>query len=1102
MPVQNHPMIGRFAMLFRRFLPISLIVFFSTAQAQKQISNSSAGIVGKVVTAYDTLTKQYTNTTAMHYQLGYFAGMQCIGDIDKDGEDDYAIASWTDDYNTANRSTYSYDNGMVYVFFGRADSNYWQQANIKNLPVEEKADMVLCHSGGWTGWYLSGLGDVNGDKIDDFAISASADYWDVNKPSGRVFILFGKAKRGDWHLEDTVHSNTTIYGLPIGKPRHYKYKNLKIADGGIADYEFRGRNGHADRFGRNVSNAGDIDGDGANDLLIGASGWTDDTINNRKGKVYIVRGMKGNNTVNWGSSKEIVIDNVSNTTVPYISYRSSKDFEMLGYGLAGLGDMNMDGIDDVLFGGDNSDNGVHSSDGLPQNYKVGTDTFWVSYRDNNPGNGEISSYNLGKAYMVFGRDSFFKDWDTRKNQATTDSAHVTFISGYKLETDLGKKYRWSNGIGTILARGGYLCKNPNYNPAAIISPQNPYLLNSLMLSEPFHDVDNAFGRASNYGKAYVFFAKPSWASVYDFSSPASPGTWQYFSLINYGQIIPRNNNDTLLPRATGMGLQGVGDVNADGYEDVVIASHYDDNPNDTAVTLVLGTKDINTFYNNNSDIRVRDVLLGPGSDLKNQLKVYVGNKTESYPIVNGNTDTILLTGLGMPSKPGDINGDGLLDLVFTDYQHNPDNTQQAEMAGKAYIDLQRKKEYDLWAKDDVQDNGAEPRPPGLHWNVFESPDITHRVNFVPAGGFNTSPALVPGNGPFDSLAFENPDPKNVSAPLDTNNHAFVRIRNRGSEPSPANQYKVCLYWTLAQAGGEQWPRAWTGNQTDSFALCTDTNQKYLRPIGGFIGSYTLPAISGSSSLCIDFPWSPPAPNRYASRAQDSCKRLDVCLLARIVKADADNSPQYPRIKAETGLAFDDVEHLATQVRQNNKVVTRNLVVVDKAQNGTVEKTGAIRWIAFENEYAFDVHTVVYIRQSLTYDNLFSLGNNSFYTLGLPDVIYNLWAGNGRLGHQVADMYDTDSLGLHLIKIYGSDARLEGVVIPSGQLFRAVLAYQIDGEYTLPEDFDFEAKLSLGLQADTNHPAFTDDIKYSNYEQFDSYWLQLGGINYNLHLKQQ
>jgi hypothetical protein len=111
---------------------------------------------------------------------------------------------------------------------------------------------------GYTGWSVA-VGDVNGDGIGDLIIGA----YGVNANSGAVYVVFGKS--GGWSSTPTTLDSTFLNGT-----------------NGI---ELDGANGEAAGF---CVAAGDLNGDGIADIIIGAP---DTTINGvTTGAVYVYFG--------------------------------------------------------------------------------------------------------------------------------------------------------------------------------------------------------------------------------------------------------------------------------------------------------------------------------------------------------------------------------------------------------------------------------------------------------------------------------------------------------------------------------------------------------------------------------------------------------------------------------------------------------------------------------------------------------------------------------------------------------------------------------------------------------------------------------------------
>ncbi|MCP4870258.1 MAG: hypothetical protein GY898_16250, partial [Proteobacteria bacterium] len=148
------------------------------------------------------------------------------GDVDGDGLDDLLIGvAWNDDGGS--------NAGKTYLFFGSTVA----AGGPFNLSL---ADAFFVGPGGdRSGVSVASAGDVDGDGLDDLLIGA---YWndDGGSDAGKTYLFFGS----------TVASGGSF-------------------DLSLADASFVGENAD-DHSGVSVASAGDVDGDGLVDLLIGA----------------------------------------------------------------------------------------------------------------------------------------------------------------------------------------------------------------------------------------------------------------------------------------------------------------------------------------------------------------------------------------------------------------------------------------------------------------------------------------------------------------------------------------------------------------------------------------------------------------------------------------------------------------------------------------------------------------------------------------------------------------------------------------------------------------------------------------------------------------
>ena len=199
-----------------------------------------------------------------------------VGDVDGDGRDDLAVGAPLDAANGPS-------SGRVVVYSG-ADGSV-----IHGLAGYAAGDEF--------GSSITGLGDIDGDGLADFAVGAPlSDLWDLD--AGAVHLYSG----ADASLI------TTYTGQAAG-----------------------------DEFGRVIAGGGDLDGDGQPDLLVGIPHESSHAT--WSGKVMVYR----------------------SSAVPYPQLEGSGVFERYGNAVAIVGDVDGDGRDDFAIGapGDGS-NGVNA----------------------------------------------------------------------------------------------------------------------------------------------------------------------------------------------------------------------------------------------------------------------------------------------------------------------------------------------------------------------------------------------------------------------------------------------------------------------------------------------------------------------------------------------------------------------------------------------------------------------------------------------------------------------------------------------------------------------------------------------------------------------
>ena len=388
--------------------------------------------------------------TGENNQDGFGMSVAGAGDVDGDGYADVIVGA---EYNAASRQ------GKAYAYHGGG-------AGLSATP----GFSATGEGGGHFGYSVAGAGDVNGDSYADVIVGA----YSYNSDQGKAYVYHG----GDTGLNTTPAFSAT--GESTG-----------------------------DQFGISVAGAGDVNGDGYADVIVGARSYE-----TSKGKAYVYHG--------GGSGL---------SATPAFSVTGENTGDSFGISVAGAGDVNGDGYADVIVGA--------------KSYSNSKGKAYVYHG----GGAGLSATPAFSATGETHNDRF--GWSVASAGDVNGDGYADAIVGaygYPSLSSKGKAYVYHGGVGGLSATPAFTATGENDGDYFGRSVATAGDVNG----DGYADVIvGARGYLSDTGRATVYRG----GSVGLSSTPAFTATGE-------------NNGDYF-----GYSVAGAGDVNGDGYADVIVGAY-------------------------------------------------------------------------------------------------------------------------------------------------------------------------------------------------------------------------------------------------------------------------------------------------------------------------------------------------------------------------------------------------------------------------------------------------------------------------------------------------------------------------------------------------
>ncbi|KAA6439309.1 T9SS type A sorting domain-containing protein [Dyadobacter flavalbus] len=633
------------------------------------------------------------------------------GDINKDGYSDIVVGAHMYDKGEINE-------GAAFVYLGSA------QGISKTASQILESNQAEANMGSSVGL----AGDVNGDGYSDILVGATMyDKGQVNEGAAFLYLgsatglntnptlleenqaaaLFGYRVSGAGDINGDGYSDILVSGRQYDKGQTdegavFVYHGSALGINAVAAKVLESNQANA-YLGHSLNTAGDVNGDGYSDIIVGASMYDNGQAN--EGAVF----------VHYGSVQGI-------NTIAAITLEKNQAEAQFGNSVASAGDVNGDGYSDVIIGALFYDNG-ESNEGAGFVYhgsSVGLSAISVSTLEGNQaaaqlGNIVASAGDVngdGYSDVIAGAPLY------DKGQVNEGAAFVwmgkadgvSSLANVKIEKDKPEALFGlsvakagdvnGDGFGDIIVGAPGFDNGQNDEGAAFVYPGSAsgIHVNAFTMLES-NKADAYFGKSvsgagdvngDGYDDVIVGAPYYSGGQLYEGAASVYYGSASGINIIFFTQL-ESNHADALF----GYSLANAGDVNGDGYGDIVIgAQNYDnDKFHEGAIYVYHGSQagilpqsflliesDKETAYLGASVSGAGDVNADGFADIIAGMPLYSkdhitadGAATLYYGSQNGisKQNNITIEGNDEESEfgtsvagAGDVNGDGFADVLI------------------------------------------------------------------------------------------------------------------------------------------------------------------------------------------------------------------------------------------------------------------------------------------------------------------------------------------------------------------------------------------------------------------------------------------------------